>query len=237
MITLVGVGHIFDIAGQVRHVIRTARPASVGVELDPARYQAMLHPQDERQVPLPYRMLAATQRRMAEEFSGKVGGEMLAAVEEAGCIGAGVLFIDTDANVMFQRLWSQMSLRERVLLMLSGFTGLFTSRKKVEKEMENFQKNEVAYMDAVGRSFPTVKRVLIDERNEKMATAILQAEMTYGSVVAIIGDGHVEGIRAIIARGDVEIIRLEALQHMQRAEPMLQCTSDVTFQYEVGGGA
>jgi pheromone shutdown protein TraB len=234
MITLVGVGHIFDIAGQVRHVIRSRRPASVGVELDPARYEAMLHPQDERQVPLPYRMLAATQRRMAEEFSGKVGGEMLAAVEEAGCIGAGVLFIDMDANIMFQRLWSEMSLRERVLLMLSGFAGLFTSRRKVEKEMEDFQKNEIAYMDAVGRSFPTIKRVLIDERNEKMASAILQAEMTYGSILAIIGDGHVEGIRSIIARGDVEIIRLEQLQQMPRAEPMAPCTSDITFQYDVG---
>jgi pheromone shutdown protein TraB len=233
MITLVGVGHIFDIAGQVRHVIRTRRPASVGVELDPGRYQAMLHPQEQRDVPLPYRMLAATQKRMAEEYSGKVGGEMLAAVEEAGCIGAGVLFIDVDANVMFQRLWSQMSLRERVMLLVSGFTGMFTSRKRVEKEMKEYQKDEAGYMEAVGKSFPTIKRVLIDERNEKMAAAIAQAELSYGSVLAVVGDGHVEGIRSLLARRDVEIIRLDELQQLPKAEPMPQCTSDVSFQYEV----
>jgi pheromone shutdown protein TraB len=235
MITLVGVGHVFDIAGQVRHVIRASRPAAVGVELDPGRYQAMVHPEQERQVPLQYRMLAATQRRMADEFSGKVGGEMLAAVEEAGCIGAAMLFIDMDANVMFQRLWSEMSFREKVMLTLSGVTGLFTSRKKVEKEMEAFQKDEAAYMEAVGKSFPALKRVLIDERNQKMASALLQAEAAFGSVVAVVGDGHVEGMRVIIGRGDVRVIRLEELQKMPKAEPMAPCTREVTFQYEVQG--
>jgi pheromone shutdown protein TraB len=234
MITLVGVGHIFDIAGQVRHVIRSRKPASVGVELDPARYQAMIHPQEERNVPLPYRMLAATQKRMADEFSGKVGSEMLAAVDEAGCMGAQVLFIDVDANIMFQKLWSEMSFRERIWLMISGFTGLFTSRKRVEKEMQEYQKNEAAYMEAVGENFPTIKRVLIDERNEKMAAAIMQAELTYGSIVAVVGDGHVDGIRSILGRADVEIIRLEQLQQLPKAEESAQCTSDVSFQYEVG---
>jgi pheromone shutdown protein TraB len=135
---------------------------------------------------------------------------------------------------MFQKLWSEMSFRERVWLLLSGFTGLFTSRKRVEKEMEEYQKNEAAYMDAVGKSFPTIKRVLIDERNEKMAAAIVQAEMTYGSVLAVVGDGHVDGIRAILGRSDVEVIRLEQLQQMPKAEQSAQCTSDVSFQYEVG---
>ncbi|HVO77440.1 MAG TPA: hypothetical protein VMS79_01075, partial [Methanomassiliicoccales archaeon] len=52
MITLLGVGHVFNIKQQVRDVIVGQMPGAVGVELDQARYQALINPQEPRGMPI-----------------------------------------------------------------------------------------------------------------------------------------------------------------------------------------
>jgi pheromone shutdown protein TraB len=214
MITLVGVGHVFDIAAQVKQVIRERNPGAVGIELDQERFEALRHPRERGDVPFPYRMLAFMQKRMAHQFGGEVGNEMLAAADEAKEINASLLLIDAEAGNIFNRLWQEMSFRERVLLMVSSVGGLFMSRKRIDSEMENFQENEATYLEQMGHEFPTIKRVLIDERNQIMGGRIIGAETQYGNVVAVIGDGHIDGIVALINRPDIEVIRLKALREL-----------------------
>jgi pheromone shutdown protein TraB len=215
MITLVGVGHVFDIAAQVRQVIRERNPGVVCIELDQERYEALRHPRERGDVPLPYKLLAFMQKRMAHQYGGEVGNEMLAAADEAKEINVGLLLIDAEAGNLFNRLWQEMSFRERVLLMMSSVSGLLMSRKRIDHEIENFQDNEATYLEQMGQEFPTIKRVLIDERNQLMGNRILTAETQYGNVVAVVGDGHIDGIAALINRPDIEVIRLKALREIQ----------------------
>jgi pheromone shutdown protein TraB len=98
--------------------------------------------------------------------------------------------------------------------MVSSVGGLFMSRKRIDNEMENFQENEATYLEQMGREFPTIKRVLIDERNQLMGGRIVGAETQYGNVVAVVGDGHIDGIMALINRPDIEVIRLKALREI-----------------------
>lgn len=214
MITLVGVGHVFDIAAQVKQVIRERNPGAVGIELDQERYEALRHPREKGNVPLPYRLLAFIQKRMARQYGGEVGNEMLAAADEAKEINASLLLIDAEAANLFNRLWLEMSFKERVMLMVSSVGGLLMSRKRIDNEIENFQDNEAIYLDQMGKEFPTIKRVLIDERNQVMGTRIVSAEMQFGNVVAVVGDGHIDGIVALMNRPDVEVIRLKALRDL-----------------------
>ncbi|MCX6650109.1 MAG: TraB domain-containing protein [Methanomassiliicoccales archaeon] len=229
MIILVGVAHIIDVAKPLDVLISHYSPGAVGIELDPGRYRALLDKEVKRNVPLPYRLLALMQRRMADQFDGEVGAEMLAAVDSAQRNGAQVVFVDTDAARLFDSLLRQMSFKERVLMFFSSFAGLFMSRKKVEKELQEFQENEGQYMDVLAKSYPTVKRVLIDERNEHMSKAILRAEGEHGSVLAVIGDGHVEGIRKLIAREDLVHYRLKDLQNLKLKAPT--STSEASFTF------
>ena len=166
MITLVGVGHVFDIAAQVKQVIRERNPGAVCIELDQERYEGLRHPQERGKVPLPYKLLAIMQKRMAHQYGGEVGNEMLAAADEAKEINASLLLIDAEASRLFNRLWLEMSFKERVMLMVSSAGGLLMSRKRIDNEMENFQDNEATYLEQMGEEFPTIKRVLIDERNQ-----------------------------------------------------------------------
>lgn len=101
MITIVGIGHVFDISQQVREVILEKRPDVVCVELDPARYQALLQKERGGSVPLTYRILAKIQERIANEYGVDVGNEMLSAINAAGEVGAGVAFIDVNAQEFY----------------------------------------------------------------------------------------------------------------------------------------
>lgn len=214
MITLVGVGHVFDIAAQVKQVIRERNPGAVCIELDQERYEGLRHPQERGKVPLPYKLLAIMQKRMAHQYGGEVGNEMLAAADEAKEINASLLLIDAEASRLFNRLWLEMSFKERVMLMVSSAGGLLMSRKRIDNEMENFQDNEATYLEQMGEEFPTIKRVLIDERNQLMSGRIMAAELQFGSVVAVVGDGHIDGISGLINRPDIEVIRLKALKEI-----------------------
>lgn len=229
MIVLVGVAHVIDVSAQIETLVHRHSPAAVGVELDPARYQAMLDKGSRRQVPLPYRLLAMMQRRLAEQFGGEVGAEMLAAVRAAERHGAQVVFIDLEAGRLFNSLLRQMTFREKVMMVLSSLTGLFVSRERVERELEEFQRNEEGYMGLMAENFPTVKRVLIDERNEHMAKAIRKAEDRFGSVLAVVGDGHVEGIRQLLAGKDLVAYRLRDLRDMVMEEGMRNDEASFSF--------
>ena len=107
-----------------------------------------------------------------EELRGELGSEMLAAVEAAHLLGVEALMIDMDAKTMFDRVWREMPIKERLKLFLSAVTGMFASRKSVENELDNFSENEEAYLKEFGNQFPTLKRVLIDDRNKLMSTRI-----------------------------------------------------------------
>jgi pheromone shutdown protein TraB len=235
VIVILGVGHVFDISRQVAGIIENERPDAVGVELDPGRYQALLSPGGRSDARLTYKLLAKMQRRIANKYGGEVGAEMLAATKAAQDIGAEVLFIDTDAGQMFHRLGAEMPLREKVKLGLSAVTSLFIGRKTVERELDNLQDNEERYMEEMAEQFPTLKRVLVDERNAIMAKRIDHAASRYPTVLAVVGDGHVEGIVRLLERDDVRVYRLKDIRGEGKPSSgrPVQSNAQVSFHFEM----
>jgi pheromone shutdown protein TraB len=234
MITLIGVGHVFKIADQVKGVILGEMPGAVCIELDPPRYYALSHPEVKRQGPLTYRILSRFQRRLAKNFGGELGSEMLAAVEAAHMLGVEALMIDMDAKTMFDLVMREMPVKERIKLTLSAITGIFASRKSVESELESFSENEEAYLHEFEKQFPTLKRILIDDRNQLMASRILEAEARVGNVVAVIGEGHIDGIRKLLGDRTVQLVRLKDLQSGEAGKRYSASKDgkEVTFSYQ-----
>ncbi len=234
MITLIGVGHVFKIADQVKGVILGEMPGAVCVELDPGRYYALCHPEVQRQGPITYRILSLFQRRLAKNFGGELGSEMLAAVEAARLLGVEALMIDMDAKTMFDRVWREMPIKERLKLFFSAITGMFASKESVENELDSFSENEEAYLKEFENQFPTLKRVLIDDRNKLMSARILEAEARVGNVVAVIGEGHIDGIRKLLGDRDVQLVRLKDLQSGEAGKRYSASTDgkEVTFSYQ-----
>ncbi|HEY4705144.1 MAG TPA: TraB/GumN family protein [Thermoplasmata archaeon] len=228
MITLIGVGHVFDLSGSIRRAIEARRPKVVGIELDEARFAA-LQAGAPRGPPLSlYGLIAFIQRRIARDYGTQAGGEMLAAATAARDVGAGLAFLDMDSRAVLARLMRTMTLAEKVRFATSVFGGLFLRKERVDAEIEKFDANQGAFFDELARDFPAIKRVLIDERNAHMAGALRTLEADHGSVVAVVGEGHVEGLASLLADRSPELVRLRDL----RGRPM---EGNASVTVSVGG--
>ena len=212
MITLIGVGHVFDIGREIENIILSRKPGVVGVELDPARYRALTSREPKKDVPFVYRMLAVFQQAIAKKYGVSVGSEMLAAINTAKKLGIGIAFIDMDSGYVFSKIWNGMGFSEKIKLLFSGAAGLFVRKEMVDKEIEKFETDYNHYMEIFGSEFPILKKTLIDERNTYMAEKIRELSKKYENIAAVVGDGHIEGMKKLLDDLNPEIIRLSALR-------------------------
>ncbi len=212
MITIIGVGHVFDIGGQVRQVVLNRQPGVVGVELDRERYYALSNRQGREDSGVLYRLLSLFQRRIAHEYGVEVGDEMLAAAKAATELGAEIAFLDMDSGMVLSRLWDSMTFEEKVKLFVSTFAAFFVGKKQVERELERFDKDSKSYIEEFAGQFPSVKRILIDDRDRYIAEGVRQLAAKYGKVVAVVGEGHVDGITRQLMDMGPEVVRLRELR-------------------------
>ena len=202
----------------------------VCLELDPARYQALVHKERSGEVPIQYKLLALFQERLAGKFGTEVGGEMLAAAGAAQEVGAKLALIDMDAAMVFSKLWKRMSMKEKVHLMGGAFVGLFVSKKTVERELDRYENNAEGYIETMGEQFPTIREVLIEDRNGYMADRLKSLSAENPNVVAVVGDGHVPGILQRLGGVEVETVRLKDLRAGVQAISD-GATASTTFYY------
>ncbi len=231
MLTLLGVGHVFDLAPSIRDAIQRRAPKVVALELDPARFAFLMN-----RPPQPVRlsvfgMLAQFQARIAEQYGVQVGDEMVAAAKVAREMGCELALIDQDSRVTLARAWQSMSFAERVRLVVFAVSGLFVRRQRVEAELDRFYQDERGYLEQFAKELPTVKRVLIDERDAHMADALRQLHAAKGEVVAVVGDGHVDGLQKLLQGTPLDVVRLREL--VRGPPPAPGSTSSATVSYRL----
>src|SRR5438094_9530131 len=73
MITLLGVGHVFDIGAAIRAEVLARRPKVVALELDPLRYQAIMSREPRRRGWPVLGVLAQLQVRLAHRYVAQGG--------------------------------------------------------------------------------------------------------------------------------------------------------------------
>src|SRR5512136_442237 len=125
MLTLLGVGHVFDLAPSIRDAIHRRAPKVVALELDPARFAYLMNRPPQALRVSVFAMLAQFQSRIAEQYGVQVGDEMVAAANVAREMGCELALIDQDSRVTLSRAWQAMSFAERVRLVVFAVSGLF----------------------------------------------------------------------------------------------------------------
>lgn len=209
-LVLVGVGHVFDIHDALHELIGDRRPDAVLVELDQRRYAALTADEEARPGGL-YGIIARFQQRAAEEMGTEPGEEMLTAIEAARRVGAQVGLIDMDAQVVFSRMWKAMSIKEKLKFLWGAIASVFTSTDEVVEEVEELRGDYSDLMQAFAEQFPSAKTVLIDERDEVMAGRIRDQHGRFERIVAVVGDGHIEGMADRLEDLEPEVVRLSEL--------------------------
>jgi pheromone shutdown-related protein TraB len=208
-ILLVGTAHVSRESTElVTDIIAEEQPDTVCVELCESRYQSIRQTDRWREMDiikvvkekkalflLSNLMLASFQKRIASKFGIQPGAEMLAAIESAETAGARLHLADRDIRTTLSRTWRAMSLWSRIKIMFQFLASLGDVGEISEEEIERMKQEDMlqSVLSEVERSFPAVRRILIDERDRYLAEKIRTAPGR--RIVAVVGAGHVPGIK------------------------------------------
>jgi len=207
-IILVGTAHISkDSIEEAKETIRQEEPGRVCVEIDMGRYQAIQQDSRWEQLDiikvlkegkgfllLANLALAGFQKRLGADLGTKPGEEMMAAIETAQEMGIPWSAIDREVQLTLKRAWAKSNLWNKSKLLASLIESAFSREKVSESDLEKLKEsNELeSMMNELAEFMPSVKEVLIDERDRYLATRIFQTAEQ--KVVAVVGAGHMNGI-------------------------------------------
>ena len=219
MITIIGTIHVVDIAEPIKFIIEHIWPQAVLVELDMTRYNAMNGIEDEKKKDdfWMVKHTAEYQKNIAEKNRSAVGNEMLTAVQTGRLVGAEIGFIDNNAAEMMKKAWSAMSLSERTRYRLSVFRDKFKREQDVQRIIDQSDYSDIL-LERFRKCYPTMTRILIDERNEYMAGQIRKYLEKYDKVVIVVGNAHVEGLADLLSDKEIRKIRLADILHKERLD-------------------
>ncbi len=214
-IVLVGTAHISQ--DSVETVIRTIDeiiPDTVCVELDTQRYQSLINKKGweslnlkelikKKQVPflLSNLALSSYQKRMGLQTGVKPGAELAAAAQTAEERGMAVELVDRNIRTTLLRVWRKTGLWNKTKVMASLVGSLFEKQELNEEELAKLRESDTlsSMLDEMGKVLPSVKQILVDERDTYMAYHIRNAPGK--KVLAVVGAAHLPGIIRLL-QGD-----------------------------------
>lgn len=213
-VMLVGTAHISrESIAEVQEVIRTVKPERVCVEIDMGRYRAVTEGTRWEQLDivkvikegkgfllLANLALSGFQKRLGADLGTRPGEDMLAAINTSEEMGIPWSAIDREVQLTLKRAWARSNLWNKSKLLASLIESAFSREKLSEDELEKLKdRNELEHMmHELASYLPSVKEVLIDERDRYLATQIFLAPEH--SVVAVVGAGHMQGIETWLGR-------------------------------------
>ncbi|XWS68504.1 hypothetical protein CRYUN_Cryun04dG0096300 [Craigia yunnanensis] len=137
--------------------------------------------------------------KVASRLEVVPGSEFRVAYEEAMKYGGKVILGDRPVHITLRRTWAKMPLWHKTKLLYSFlFQAVFLpSRKdlnKTVKDMDKFDMRTIVIQE-MSREFPTLMETLLHERDQFMSSNLLRIGSEHSSVVAVVGKGHLQGIR------------------------------------------
>lgn len=209
-ITLIGTAHVSaESISEVENVISDVKPDCVAIELDEKRYESITNPDKYRELDiikvlkrkegfllLANIVMASFQKRMGKNAGVKPGEEMVAAINKAKELNIPTALVDRPIQITFRRAWKKTSAYGKTQLLSALLASGFSKDEISSEEIENLkQSSEMdSMMKELSELMPAVKQVLIDERDQYLASHIWKAEGN--NIVAVLGAGHLPGVEA-----------------------------------------
>jgi len=210
-VVLVGTAHISKESIElVKKTIEEEQPDVIGVELDRDRLEQLLSGKKWQETNLVEIIrtgktylfllnifLSNMQRQIGKQVGIQPGAEMLTALKLAQEKQTPIQLLDRDVKITLKKAFSEMGLGEKVKLATSFVGGFFGVGEKITVEkIEELKKEDLInnLMKELGKQFPSIKRVLVDERDLYISEMIKHSPGK--KIVAVVGAGHLDGIVA-----------------------------------------
>lgn len=211
-IVLVGTAHISKVSKDlVKETIEAENPDTVCVELDEGRMKSLKEPDRWKNTDLKAviknkqlatlianLVLGSYQKRMGAQTGVKPGSELKEAVDVAEGKNVPIVLADRDIKITLKRTWACTPWYRKISLLGGLFGSIFDKTEISEEDLAKIKEQDAlsSMMQEFGKTFPEVKQVLIDERDQFLASKIKNAPGK--KVVAVVGAGHMRGIASII---------------------------------------
>ena len=207
-ITLIGTAHVSkESIEEVTQTIKTLSPDCVAIELDEKRADSIQNAEKYSQLDiikvlkrhegfllLANLILSSFQRRMGLNVGVKPGDEMLAAINTANQMSISSVMVDRPIQITLKRAWAKNSFWGKCKLFALLISSAFSKEEVDPAEIENLKNSSEmdSMMEELAKEMPVIKKVLIDERDEYLASKIWDAQGE--NVVAVLGAGHLPGV-------------------------------------------
>jgi len=224
-VTMLGTAHVSKASAvEVRERIESGAFGVVAIELDASRHAALVDPDRMLRTDLftvirrgqggamaANLALGAFQQRLADQYGIEPGEEMREAIRSTDRAGLPLELIDRDIGVTLRRVYRSVPWWQRLELM-AGLVASVLSREQIEEdEIERLKDGDVleaTFAEFAERS-ERLYLPLIAERDAYMAARIRQlaerlarASEAEGdappALLAIVGAGHLQGMRAAL---------------------------------------
>lgn len=240
-VTLIETAHVSkNSVIEVEETLASLQPDHICVELDQQRAAKINTPVDYSSMKLidvikekklilviTNYILGQYQKKMAKNMDSNVGDEMRMGMKIAQENDVPVSYIDRDIQITFKRIWSHLSLWEKLKI----FNSLLSSEDVNidETDIENLKKEDVLNnaLKEISESLPTVHRILVTERDQYMAQSIKNASGQ--NVAAIIGAAHGPGIEKHLHEPDIDLKELEIIKPKSILNKVLQWLLPIAF--------
>ena len=211
---LVGTAHVSsNSVDQVKAVIEEENPDTVCIELDAGRMQSKQSSWQDQNIRKVFKekkgflllantALASFQKRLGAQTGTAPGEELLGAARLAKEKEIPLSLCDRDIQTTFRRAWAKSSLWNKCKLLATLISTAFSDEKISEEELEDLKKQETLenMLNEMAKELPSIKEVLIDERDIYLATKMFT---TPGKKkVGVIGAGHTKGILSALEKLD-----------------------------------
>lgn len=207
-ITLIGTAHVSEESvKEVAAAIKEIKPDCVAIELDEKRCESIKNPEKFRELDLikvfknkqiwlmlANLVLSSFQKRMGTNVGVKPGDEMITAMQTAEELNIPCTMVDRPIQITFKRAWAKNNLWGKCKLISALLASALSKEEVSSQEIENLKsKSEMdSMMSDLSDFMPTVKQVLIDERDQYLASHIWDSPGN--NLVAVLGAGHIPGV-------------------------------------------
>lgn len=215
---LIGTAHISKgSVDEVSSYMEKFNPDHVCIELDKTRYKSKdddsgwnstsitkVLKEGKGFLLLANMALASFQKRMGEQTGSKPGEEILGAAKIADEKNIPFSFCDREIQTTFKRSWRKSNFWNKCKLLATLISAAFSKEEVTEEELEELKKADVleTMLNEMASQLPTVKKVLIDERDQYLATSMYLSPGT--RKLGVIGAGHTNGILKTLEKLDNE---------------------------------
>jgi pheromone shutdown-related protein TraB len=214
-IKIIGTSHVAkESVNEIKNTILDEEPDIICVELDRNRFLSLF--QKERKLKLSDLKVGGfgalfmiigrwIQKKLGDQVGIMPGADMKTAVLAAREIKSKLYLIDIPIQKTLYKLSKEVSIWEKIkLVFYIIFSPLFPKNRRLAKKFDLTKVPKQEFIDEIIKEmrnkFPTLFKVLLDDRNIYMANQLkkISKDNPDSKIIAVVGAGHEKDIKKLI---------------------------------------